>query len=195
MFLVTGEPVRGEETDDGGVDGQPLFGRLDAATLLAVEGANGGEWAGLGQVIVTFNVVFGQSPDVDQFTESCRLLCEAGLIEYVDEGLTLAPAGRKLLRRAGSRRGAGRPQNVTELLEVFDELDLAAEGSVPEPAVADIAAALEGLTTEVTDGLERVQASNANWLAAPSPMLPVGHVGLRADVELPFAPIDPSEGP
>jgi hypothetical protein len=179
------------ETSDVGNDGASLFGRFDAATLLAVEGANGGEWAGLGQVIVTFKVVFGQSPDVAEFTESCRLLCEADLVEYLEEGLTLTSAGRRLLRRAGSRRAAGRPESVTELLEMIDEGDLAAEGSVPEPTAADVAAAFESLTDEVTVGLRRVQASNATRLAAPSMI--VGGLGRRSGSYLPFVPIDPPD--
>lgn len=181
------ERTRGAGSDDTSTDGS-LLGRFDAATLIAVERANGGEWAGLGQVIVTFNVVFGQVPDVDKFTESCQLLCEAGLIEYFDDGLGLTPDGRKLLRRAGSRRGPRRPQVVTELLEALDNGDLAPEGSVPEPDRTDVAAAVRELTTEVMDGLERVQALNEHRQAPPS--MPIGNLGLRSEFALPLVPSD-----
>jgi hypothetical protein len=166
MCPVTNERPRGKESDGGGRNGSPLLGRFDAATLLAVEAANGGEWAALGQVVVTFNVVFGQLPDREEFTESCQLLCEAGLIEYVGEGLGLTPDGRRLLRRAGSRKE--RPKNVAELLGEIDELDLAAQGSVPEPDDIAVAAAFEALTPEVVDGFVFAQEMNATRLAPPN---------------------------
>lgn len=194
------KPVRGEQPAVGGIEGSPPLGRFDAATLLAVESANGGEWAGLAQVIVTFKVVFAQTPNVEEFTESCGLLCEAGLIEYVDEGLTLTPDGRKLLRRAGSSRSDSRPKNVADLLEIIDERDLAAEGSVPEPDLAEMTAAFDTLTADVTDDLERVQALNATRLAPPSML--IGNLRRGADYQPPFVPIDdmnsandPSEEP
>ncbi len=185
MSRVNDKPVSGAQSDDA-ADGSRL-GRFDAATLIAVERANGGEWAGLGQVIVTFKVVFGQIPAEDKLTESCQLLCDAGLIEYFDNGLTLTPVGRKLLRRAGSPSGAKRPQVVTELLEDLDDRDLAPQGSVPEPDRADVAAAIRGLTTEVVDGLERVQAMNATRQAPP---MPLGNFGVRPEYVLPLVPPD-----
>lgn len=187
MRPVHDEPSAEVGSDDGGTDG-PLFGRFDAAVLMAVENANGGEWAGLGQVIVTFDVVFGQSPDVDEFTESCQLLCEAGLIEYFDDGLALTPSGRKLLRRAGSRGGAKRPQAVTDLLAELDDGDLAAEGTVPAPERSEVAAAVQELTPEAVDGLERFQAANVNRLA-PSTM-PLGGLGMRPELVVPIVPPD-----
>jgi hypothetical protein len=187
--MAVGEDSRaGGEWDSAGIDGQPLLGRFEAATLLAVEAANGGEWAGLGQVIVTFKVVFGQFPDGDQFTDSCQLLCEARLIEYLDEGLTLTSHGRKLLRQAGSRRSSERPQNVTDLLNTIEDRDLAAPGSVAEPDEAEVAAAFETLTDEVTDDLMQIQASNETRMGPRT--LWIGNIGRRSDLLLPDLPID-----
>jgi hypothetical protein len=169
----------------------PLFQRIDAATLVSVEGANGGEWAGLGQVIVTFQVMFGRRPGAEEFTESCGLLCEARLIEYGDGGLGLSAEGRKLLRRAGTEGSPGRPAKVTEMLQELDEDAMADQGSVPEPSVDEVAAALEDLTDDVTRDLERVQASNELRLGGPPMVLPVKYgLGARYDT---FPGLQPDE--
>lgn len=166
----------GASLDEGaGVgDDQPLFGRFDAATLLSVEGANGGEWASLGQVLVTFKLLFGELPEADGFAESCGLLCDAGLVEYTGDGLDLLGSGRKLLRRAGRHGSAERPARVAELLGQFDEGDLGEEGAVDTPSGDDVAAALGGLTEDVSRELSSVHAENqARRLGSPS-MVPTG---------------------
>jgi hypothetical protein len=165
------EEPEGEEADEA------LFGRIDAAALLAVEGANGGEWAGLGQVIVTFRVMFGRRPEAEEFTESCGLLCEARLIEYRRGGLELTAYGRKLMRRAGTEGSVGRPAKVTDLLQELDESSIAGQGSVPEPSADEVAEVLEELTDDVTRDLERVQASNESRLLGPALVLPVEYGG------------------
>jgi hypothetical protein len=167
------EPDEGEGEDEGEEAG-PLFGRFDAAALLAVEAANGGEWAGLAQVLVTFHLIFGEWPDVPGFTESCGLLCEAGLVEYAEGGLGLLPDGRKLLRRAGKQGAASRPEKLTDLLAAVDELDLAEEGTVDKPEEEDVSSARDHLSDDVTSDLESVQASNFARLAGPPMMLPTG---------------------
>jgi hypothetical protein len=172
-----GDAGEDEEEDDGdagdGAGGdEPLFGRFDAATLLAIEAANGGEWASLGQVIVTFKTLFGELPDADGFAESCGLLCDAGLVEFTGEGLDLHPAGRKLLRRAGRHGNPARPAKVTELLLPFDEGDLGEEGAVATPTAEEVAAALEALTAEMSDELGSLQAANQSRLLGPPIVLP-----------------------
>ena len=151
---------------------EPLFTRVDAATLLAVEAANGGEWTGLGQVIVTFQVIFGRLPAQVEFRESCWLLCEADLVDYAEGGLSLTPKGRKLLRHAGSRGSAARPAKVTMLLQDIEEQQLADEGSVPEPSDEDVDEAFAALTDEITSDLRRTQASNQARLVGPPIVLP-----------------------
>jgi hypothetical protein len=178
----------GDDRDDD-EDPGPLFGRFDAAALLAVEAANGGEWAGLPQVLVTFHLLFGEWPDVPGFTESCGLLCEAELVEYAEGGLGLLPEGRKLLRRAGKQGAASRPEKLTDLLAAIDEADLAEEGTVDKPDEDDVASAHDHLNDEVTSDLESVQASNFARLAGPPMMLPTGplshpHFDLAGDMDL-----------
>jgi hypothetical protein len=180
---------QGEDDRDDEEDSGPLFGRFDAAALLAVEAANGGEWAGLAQVLVTFHLLFGEWPDVPGFTESCGLLCEAGLVEYAEGGLGLSIDGRKLLRRAGKQGAASRPERLTELLAAIDELDLAEEGTVDKPDEDVVASARDHLSDEVTSDLESVQASNFARRAGPPMMLPTGplrhpHFDLVGDLDL-----------
>ena len=95
---------------------EDLFGRFDAATLLAVETANGGELASLEQVVSTFCNLFGEPPDPDSFAGSSQLLAEAGFVEYEADALGLSPAGRRLLRRAGAARAIDRPERLLGLL-------------------------------------------------------------------------------
>ncbi len=100
---------------------EDLFGRFDAATLLAVERANGGELASLEQVVSTFVALFDQPPHPEEFAGSAALLAEAGLVEYESEALGLTPAGRRLLRRAGASNASDRPERLLGLLGELDE--------------------------------------------------------------------------
>jgi len=111
----------------------PLLGRRETAMLLAVERANGGELAGLEQVLVAFETLFHRRMEPEAYADACALLCEAGLVEYTDESLGLTPGGRKLLRRTGVPGSPGRPLQVTEQLAGLEEVDLAEAGSVASP--------------------------------------------------------------
>jgi hypothetical protein len=161
-----------EELEDDAEEA-PLFGRFDAAALLAVEGANGGEWAGLGQVLATFNLLFREWPEPDDFAESCGLLCDAGLVEYENEGLALLAAGRKLLRRAGRHGSPDRPAKVAELLGAFDDGDLAGDAAAG-PTGEEVAAARGQLTDDLTDDYATLHATNEARLVGPSIVLPAG---------------------
>jgi len=130
----------------------PLLGRPEAAMLLAVEGANGGELSGLEQVLVAFETLFDRQMEPEAYAQSCALLCEAGLVEFVEGCLGLTPAGRKLLRRTGVPGNPGRPHNVAEQLAPLEELDLAGEGSVPSPTVAAFEAAGAALKSDGAAG-------------------------------------------
>ena len=132
---------------------QPLLVRYEAAMLLAVDGANGGELAGLEQVLVAFEVLFHHPPTVSESAEAIALLSEAGFVEYVQDQLGLTPQGRKLLRRAGLPESPDRPRKVAHLLGELEEIDLAAEGSVPAPTEADLAAALHTLGSDQLEGV------------------------------------------
>lgn len=162
-----------DEADEADDDG-PVFGRFDAATLLAVEGANGGEWAGLGQVLVTFHVLFREWPDPDDFAESCRLLGAAGLVACEGDGLGLLPPGRKLLRRSGRDGSPSRPAKVAALLSDFDEGDLAEVGEDAGPSGEQVAAARSQLTDDVREDYVTLQASNQARLVGPPIVLPGG---------------------
>ncbi|HEV8064832.1 MAG TPA: hypothetical protein VGP46_08380, partial [Acidimicrobiales bacterium] len=131
-FEEVSEEEEGEEGEDlSDEEYEPLFGKVEAATLLAVEDANGGELAELYQVVASYHFMFGQWPETAEFTEACGLLCEAGLVEWQGGALGLTPKGRKFLRRAGRHGAAGRPKLVTDLLQGIDDKELADEGSVP----------------------------------------------------------------
>ncbi len=142
-----------------------LFGRSEAATLLAVEAANGGELATLEQVLSTFLALFGEFPDPDRFAEACGLLAEAAVVGYEDGALGLTPAGRRLLRRAGAPQGADRPGRLLGLLRQLDEGDLAPEGSRPAPTAEAVTAAL----TDLHHDLESGDAPVRGELLAPNP--------------------------
>jgi hypothetical protein len=137
------EEGEGEEAGGDDDEEEPLFGRVEAAALLAVEAANGGELADLEQVIVAYYRLFHRWPDVDDFTFACQLLCEAGLTNYVSRCLGLDPRGRKLLRHSGLPRHSDRPLKVVQLMQDIDEGTLAEEGSLPEPNEEEVRAALE----------------------------------------------------
>jgi len=144
---------------------EDLFGRFDAAALLAVEAANGGELATLEQVVSTFLALFGESPAPARFAEACALLAEASLVEYQDEALGLTSGGRRLLRRAGTMKAAERPERLLSLLRQLDEGDLAPEGSVPAPTAEAVAAALADLDHDLESGNAPVRGD----LLAPNP--------------------------
>jgi hypothetical protein len=131
---------------------EPLLGRYEAATLLAVDAANGGELAGIEQIFEAFERLFQRRPSASQASESVTLLCEAGFVEYVESELGLTRQARKLLRRAGLPGSPDRPRKVADLLSELEESDLAPEGSVPAPSENDINDALENLKIDDSNG-------------------------------------------
>lgn len=153
----------------------PLLGRRETAMLLAVERANGGELAGLEQVLVAFETLFDRQMEADAYADACALLCDAGLVEYSDESLGLTAGGRKLLRRTGVPGSPGRPLQVTEQLAALEEIDLAEAGSVASPdakAFEQAAAALNedaGAGDEPVPGdeLAPVPPDNLTWGLIP----------------------------
>lgn len=126
-------------------DEESLFGRVEAAVLLAVEYANGGEWADLGQVLAGFDSIFDRLPEAGELTDAFGLLCEAGLIDYRAGGLELTPQGRKLLRHSGMPGAPRRPTKILEQLQKIADAQLAEEGSVPQPEQSEVAAVLKNL--------------------------------------------------
>jgi len=121
--------------------------------LLAIDRANGGELAGLEQVLVAFEVLFHQPPTAPESADALALLCEAGFVEYLQEEIGLTPHGRKLLRRAGLPESPERPRKVTQLLGELEDMDLAPAGSVPAPTEADVGCALETLHGDQHEGV------------------------------------------
>ena len=123
---------------------------------MAVERANGGELAPLEQVLWTLS---GFTPPAERpspagFAASVRLLLEAGLVEYLDRQLGLTPHGRKLLRRSGMPNSPRHLQQVTQLLEEFEETDYEPDLSSGAPSEADVRQALsDGKQIEETGGL------------------------------------------
>jgi len=144
----------------------PLLGRPEAAMLLAVEQANGGELSGLEQVLVAFEFLFERRMRPEAYAESCALLCEAELVEYRDDSLGLTPAGRKLLRRTGVPGNPERPHKVAEQLALLEALDLAVPGSVAAPPLAAFEAASATLSSDGEAGEEPVLGSEL----APPPL-------------------------
>lgn len=124
---------------------ESLFGRYEAAALLAVERANGGELAPLEQVIVAFEQLFGTSVTASTFTESLSLLIDARLIDWSNGGLELSYEGRKTIRRSGMHSSPDFPDKVAEKLAELDEDDLAPEGELPAPTEHEVAEAMAAL--------------------------------------------------
>ena len=143
----------------------PLLGRPEAAMLLAVEGANGGELSGLEQVLVAFETLFQRSMQPEAYARSCALLCEAQLVEWVDDSLGLTPGGRKLLRRTGVPGNPERPVQVADQLSLLEEVDLEPPGSVPAPDARAFEAATKSLASDGEQGDEPVLGSDL----APQP--------------------------
>lgn len=172
---------------------EPLLGRVEAATLLAVEDANGGEWAELEQVIARFRVLFGQWPHADELSDAFGLLCEAGLVDYRDDGLELTSKGRKLLRHAGMPGNQQRPGKVTRLLGEIPDEQLAEEGSVPEPSSGQVSGALERLT----DGPEGAELFDTMRVAPTAPYVstvPLTFGGSPTYADLRVPPLEQSGG-
>ncbi|MGA2211099.1 MAG: hypothetical protein ABSH30_15860 [Acidimicrobiales bacterium] len=154
----------------------PLLGRREAAMLLAVERANGGELAGLEQVLAAFETLFDRQMEPDAYADASALLCEADLVEYTDESLGLTPSGRKLLRRTGVPGSPGRPLQVTEQLATLEPLDLAEAGSVASPDAKTLERAAAALNADADSGDEPVPGDDlapvppdnlSPWIAAP----------------------------
>jgi hypothetical protein len=131
---------------------EPLLARREAAMLLAVERANGGELAGIEQVLVAFETLFARQMQPQAFAEACALLCEAELIEYVDESLGLTSDGRRLLRHTGLPGHSDRPHRVAEQLASLELPDLDEAGSVPSPEVAAFETAIVALESDGETG-------------------------------------------
>jgi hypothetical protein len=122
-----------------------LFGRYEAAALLAVEQANGGELAPLEQVIMAFDGLFGTSVTAQTLSESMALLVDAGLVEWRDYGLGLTVAGRRLIRHSGKHWSDDFPARVAEKLSEIDEDDLALEGELASPSEAEVKTAMAAI--------------------------------------------------
>ncbi|MGO9196698.1 MAG: hypothetical protein ACLQK4_06190 [Acidimicrobiales bacterium] len=124
---------------------ESLFGRYEAAALLAVERANGGELAPLEQVIVAFEALFGASVAASTFAESLALLIDARLIDWSNRGLELTLDGRRTIRRSGSHWDADFPDKVADRLSRIEEDELSPEGELPAPTEHDVLQAMESL--------------------------------------------------
>jgi hypothetical protein len=157
---------------------EPLFGRVEAAALLAVESANGGEWADLEQVASGYLQLFKRMPEVDDFSFACALLCEADLIAYAQGGLELTPKGRKLLRHSGMPSSPARPGKVTDLLNAIADADIADEGSVPEPTLDEISTAIGHLSHDFGAGDGPMMGADVAPLGGvPGIITSLGHIG------------------
>ncbi|MGO9558468.1 MAG: hypothetical protein ACLPQS_13055 [Acidimicrobiales bacterium] len=161
---------------------ESLFGRYEAAALLAVERANGGELAPLEQVIVSFEGLFGSSVTASTFAESLALLVDAGLIEWTDHALELTLDGRRTIRRSGSHWDADFPDKVADRLSRIDEDDLSPEGELPSPSEHDILGALQALGRGRLEGNAPVTGD----VIAPSGMAGHQTIGARLMEGLPM---------
>jgi hypothetical protein len=149
----------------------PLLGRYEAATLLAVDAANGGELAGIEQVFEIFEQLFQRRLTTSECAGSLALLCGAGLVEYSESELGLTPRGRKLLRHAGLPGNPDRPRKVADLLSELDESDLAPQGSVPAPSEQDVADALASLEADDASDLRPRAGANIALPVIGAPIL------------------------
>lgn len=183
---------------------EPLFGRYEAAALLAVDRANGGELAPLEQVIGAFEGLFGQSVTAATFAESLSLLIDARLIDWGKGGLELTIEGRRFIRRAGSHWDQDFPDRVAEHLSRINEEDLAPEGELPAPTEDDILGSLKSLGRGGFDVRATGGAIAPSGMAGHHTMgarltegLPLGY-GLRVEVPgmaSPRAGSEPSSSP
>ncbi|MHB1988715.1 MAG: hypothetical protein ACYCSF_12160 [Acidimicrobiales bacterium] len=160
---------------------ESLFGRYEAAALLAVERANGGELAPLEQVIVAFEGLFGSSVTAETFAESLALLVDAGTIKWANRCLELTLEGRRMIRRSGSHWDRELPAKVARRLSQMDEDDLSPEGELAAPSKEEILAALDGLGRGKLEGTAPVPGD----IIAPSGMAGHQTIGARLMSGLP----------
>jgi hypothetical protein len=158
-----------------------LFGRYEAALLLAVERANGGELAPLEQVISAYEQLFGASVGAPTFAESVWLLVDARLIEWASGGLALTYDGRKVIRRSGVHWAEDFPDRVAGTLSSIDETDLAPEGELPAPTEEEVAEAMVSLRQGRMSGTIALPAEEIS----PSRMAGVQSIGARMLTGLP----------
>lgn len=130
---------------------ETLFGRHEAAALLGVEAANGGELAPLEQFVAAYEGAFGVVPDAKDLGDSLGLLVDAGLVEWRDSAIGLSVEGRKLLRRVGAPWQRDRPERLTERLSLLVEDDLAPPGERPTPSEGELAEAISSGGSFSTD--------------------------------------------
>ncbi|MGH9297822.1 MAG: hypothetical protein ACRDZP_07600 [Acidimicrobiales bacterium] len=148
----SGEP-EAEGLEAGGPEaGGPLFGRQEAAALLAVERANGGEFAAIEQVLSCFNQMFRVYAGAESLEESFSLLIDASLVEWDGAGLALLPDGRKLIRRSGAHWDPELPALLADRLSAIDEDTLSPEGELPAPTAEQIGAAYLALGRDAETG-------------------------------------------
>lgn len=116
------------------------FGNKEGAVLVAVERANGGELAPLGQVLWSLDAFTptASRPSPASFAASGQLLIELGMVEYLEGQLGLTVEGRKLLRRSGLLNDPRHVARVTALLQEFDDVDVKLrEQAEPPPALTE----------------------------------------------------------
>ncbi|HLI45004.1 MAG TPA: hypothetical protein VKU92_11125 [Acidimicrobiales bacterium] len=152
---------------------ESLFGRYEAATLLAVERANGGEAAPLEQVIAAFEQLFGALATAATMAESTSLLVDAGLVEWGVGGLGLTVEGRRAIRRSGAHFDPELPEKVEARLSLIEEEDLAPEGELASPSEDDFIEALRALGR---GGFEVAPPAEEGPTLSPSRM--AGHLTL-----------------
>ncbi len=171
-----------------------LFGRYEAAALLAVEKANGGELAGLEQVIISFEGLFGASVAPTTFVEAMELLIDAHLVEWRDYCLGLSVEGRRLIRRSGSHWSADFPAKVADQLSELSEDDLAGEGELACPSEADILEAMRSLgrgalqASQPAPGGELAPSGLAHRNTIGARLLEGLPAGIGLNIELPYMP-------
>lgn len=153
---------------------ESLFGRYEAAALLAVDRANGGELAPLEQVLSAFEALFGASVTAETFAESMALLIDAGLVLWQSPLLELTYEGRKVIRRAGSHWDADLPGKVAARLGLIEEDQLSPEGELPCPTTEEVLVAMDALGRRQIEGTSPLPGE----LLAPSGM--AGHQTIAA---------------
>ncbi len=176
-----------------------LFGRYEAAALLAVEQANGGELAALEQVVLAFEGLFGSSVTPATFSEAVGLLVDAYLVEWRDFSLGLTVKGRRLIRRSGAHWSEDFPDKVADQLGEIEEGELAGEGELAAPSESDILSAMQALGRGQLGGtgLRSGGALSPSGLAQKhtlgARLLEGLPAGLGINVGLPFVPPRPEE--